>query len=74
MANAGSQGAELTKAGRHVGGGGLLLLHDVLVADRAQTLVSRVAVEPAAILAERRVALLHAAVPAVHPDSHSSLI
>merc|ERR1719431_2322079 len=63
----GAGGAGRAEAGGHVGGRRLLLLHDVLVADRAQPLAPRVAVEAAAVLAERRVVLLHVAVPAVHP-------
>ena len=56
----------LTEAGWHVGGGSLLLLHDVLVANRAEALIASVAVEAAPVLAQGGVVLLHVPVPAVH--------
>ena len=43
-----------SEAGRHVGGRGLLLLHDVLVAHAAQALVSSVAVEATPVPRERK--------------------
>jgi len=61
---AGGAGAE---AGGHVGGRRLLLLHDVFVAERAEALTGRVAVEAAAVLAENGMILLHVSIPAIHP-------
>ena len=56
----------LTEAGWHVGWGGLLLLHDILIANWAETLVACIAVETAPVLAQSGVVLLHVAVSAVH--------
>ena len=66
ISQSGSDEVSLTEAGWHVGGGSLLLLHDVLVANRAEALIASVAVEAAPVLAQGGVVLLHVPVPAVH--------
>ena len=66
ISQSGSDEVSLTEAGWHIGGGSLLLLHDILVANRAEALVASVAVEATPVLAQGGVVLLHVPVPAVH--------
>ena len=64
--NTGSTKVSLTETGWHVCGGSLLLLHNILVANRAEALVASIAVEATPVLAQGGVVLLHVPVPAVH--------